>query len=75
MDDALLVRIAERASNCLHYRNHIRNRELTFSLESLAERFPLDVGHSVIEGAPGLTGVVQRKDVRVVEPGGDFDLT
>ena len=43
-------------------------------VEPLAQGLALDVGHDVVHQAVHLVGVVQRKDVRVVQPGGDLDL-
>jgi hypothetical protein len=38
------------------------------------QRLALDLGHSELEPAACFTGVVNREDVRVVEPSGEFDL-
>ena len=42
--------------------------------EPLPERAALHVGHDVEEEPAGLAGVVDRKDVRVGETGGELDL-
>jgi len=41
---------------------------------SVAERFPLDVGHHIVEEAVGLPGIEQRQDVRMLQGGGGGDL-
>ena len=42
--------------------------------QPLSECRALDVGHHVVEEPVCLTGVMERQDVGVREPGGDFDL-
>ncbi len=44
------------------------------AVQAIAERFALDERHHIIEEARGVSGVVQRQDVRVLQPGGDLDL-
>jgi len=52
----------------------IRQRQLSFSGNSVAERFAIDEWHHVEEEAAGLARVVKLKDVRVMETRGDPDL-
>ena len=52
----------------------VRQRQLPLPLEPLPERAALHVGHDVEEQLAGLAGVVDRKDVRVGETGGELDL-
>jgi hypothetical protein len=40
----------------------------------VTQRLALDVRHDVVEEALGVTGVVQRQDVRMREVGRDLDL-
>ena len=42
--------------------------------QPLAQRLALDVRHHVVEQAVDVARVVQRQDVRMVQPGGDVDL-
>jgi hypothetical protein len=44
------------------------------SRQALAQRAALEVGHHIIEEATRFTGVVQRQDVGVGEPGRDLDF-
>ena len=48
--------------------------ELLLPVELVAERLAADQRQHIVEEAAGHTGVDEREDVRVVEPGGDLDL-
>jgi hypothetical protein len=74
MDDPLLVGVAQRGRHRLQDLDYVFDGELPLALQSLAQRLALNIGHGVEEPAPGFTGVVQRQNVRVAEPGGDLDL-
>jgi hypothetical protein len=50
------------------------NRKLTGAGEPFPERLALHVRHDVVEKSVSLSRVEQAEDVRVLEPGGDFDL-
>ena len=54
--------------------NCVRNRKLTLTTNSVAQRLPLDVWHYVIQEALRLAGVVQWEDVGVLQLGGYLDL-
>src|SRR5438445_11347924 len=43
-------------------------------VEPIPDRLDLDVRHDVVEEAIGLTRVVERQDVGMIEAGGGFDL-
>jgi len=47
---------------------------LLVPVESVTQRLALDVGHDVVEEPVGLTRVVQRQDVRVLQVGRGLDL-
>ena len=72
--DAVAVRVGERARHFGRDPHCLVNRELLFPLQPVAQRLALDVWHDVIEEAVDGTGVVQRQDMRVLQPGGDRNL-
>src|SRR5947208_13212412 len=49
-------------------------RELLLAIEPGAERFALDVRHHIKEEPPGVAGIVQGEDVRMIQTRGDRDL-
>src|SRR5689334_10979566 len=75
MDDSLLVRVAERARHGLNDADHLANGELCFAVQPLSQRSTLYVGHCVVEVTASLTGIVQRENVRMTQPGADLDFT
>jgi hypothetical protein len=54
--------------------NSVLRRELLLPVEPIPEGFSLHVRHDVIKEVASFTGVMERQDVGMVEPGGDFDL-
>ena len=68
------VRERQRIRDLARDRQHVGQRQLLLADEPLAERLARDVGHDEVEGVSGLAGVVERQNVRVVEPAGDGDL-
>ena len=70
MDQAALVGDVQRASNLADDRHRMAERELA-ALEQLAEVRPVDEAHRDVGDAVGLSCVVNRKHVGVVERGGD----
>jgi hypothetical protein len=50
------------------------DRHLDLASEPVSQALALDVRHRIIEEAVGLAGVVERENVRMVEPGRDPDL-
>jgi len=55
--------------------DRIGNRELLLTRQPVAKGFPFDKWHDVEDKAVCLAGVVQRKDVRMSESGGELDLS
>ena len=74
MDDAGAVRVAQRVGHLARDLERVADRELPLPREPLPQRLALDVGHDVEDQAIHLVGVVQRQDVRVMQPGRDLDL-
>ena len=74
MDDALPLGISQGVGYRPGDPQRIRQRELGLARQAAPERLALHVGHGEPEPAGCLTGVVDRQDVRVVEPGGEPDL-
>ena len=83
VDDAVPVRVIKGARDVACDPHCVLDGQLLLAREPLPQRLPLDVRHDVEEeprtGAlpdvrPRLARVVQRKDVGVVQPGGDLDL-
>ncbi len=50
------------------------DRQLALAADPVTEIVPVDGGHHVVEKALGLARVVQRQDVRMLQPGRDLDL-
>ena len=50
------------------------HRKLSLAAEAVAERLALDERHGEPQAAGGLARVVDRQDMRVLEPGGELDL-
>ena len=74
MDDALALGVSQRVGHRPGDPQRIRQRELGLAGQAAPERLTLHVGHGEPEPAGRFTGVVNREDVRVVEPGGEPDL-
>jgi hypothetical protein len=74
MDDALTLCVSERVGDRPGDPQRVRQRELGFARQAVPERLALHVGHGEPEPAGRFTRVVNRQDVRVVEPGGEPDL-
>ena len=81
MDDALLVRVIEGAGGFGGDAERVVERKPVFPAEPVAERFPLDEGHGepelrLVGFEPGhLAGIQHGQDVRMLEAGGELDLT
>src|SRR5207244_8539074 len=75
MDQVPGVRVAESGSDLPRDAQGLLDRELLLAVELVAQRLALDVRHDVKEEPSGVTGVVQREDVRMIQTRGDFDLT
>ncbi len=53
----------------------ILNGKLFLPVQPIPEGFALDVGHDVIKETASFPRVVKRQDMRVMQLGGDLDLT
>jgi hypothetical protein len=74
MHHSLFVRVGQRVRHVGRNAHGVSDRELFFSVESVAQRLALNVRHHVVEEASGGARVVQRQDVRMLQPRGRFDL-
>jgi len=74
VDDVVLVGVAQGIGHLAGDLERVGKRKLPLPLESVAEGFPLHVGHYVIQEARGRARVVQRQDVRVAQLRRDLDL-
>ena len=72
---AALVGVVERVHHVVQHAHDLAHVELRFPFEAGAERFALDEGHGVVEQLVVLAGRQQRDDMRVLELGGELDLT
>ncbi len=71
---AVAVRVGQRSRHLRRDAHGVLEPQLLFPVQAVAERFPLHVGHHVVEKAPGRAGVVQRENVRMLQPSRDLDL-
>ena len=74
MNDALGVGEAERGGDLPRDVERVVDREPPLARESLPKRFAVDERHDVIQEVAGRAGVVQRKDVRVIQACRGIDL-
>ena len=74
MDDPVLVGVLQGAADFACDLERRVERKLLFPREPLPERLALDERHHIVQQAIGLSGVIQREDVGVLEARGDFDL-
>src|SRR5207249_2248159 len=75
VDDVMAVGIAQGVCDLASDRERIIERELSLAEKPSTQRLALHVRHGVIEGAAGLTTVVQRDDMGMVQACGDGNLT
>ena len=75
VDHAVAMRVVERRGDVGGEADGFVNRELPLPLEPTPQRFAFHVGHHVVDQAAGLAGIKQRQDMRVLQVGGDPDLT
>ena len=68
------VGVVQRLRHLAREPDGVLDRELHFAPQPVAEALALDVGHRVPELPVRLAGVVNREDVRVLEPGRRSDL-
>ena len=74
VDHAVPVRVLERPGGLGGDPKRRVHRQLPLPPEPVAERLALDERHGEPELAGGLARVVDREDVRVLQPGGELDL-
>ena len=74
MNDAVIVGVLQGAAHLVGDAEGRVERELSLAPEPLAEGLAFDVGHHIPDQTRGLTGVVERQDMRVLQHGGDLDL-
>ncbi len=74
VDDVMAMGEAQGVGDLAGDRERIVERELSLAEKPSTQRLTLDVRHSVVEGAAGLTAVVQRDDMRMVQACGDGNL-
>ena len=75
MDDALSVRVLERAGHFTRDTHRIIHRQLAVTLEALSQRLAGDQWHDVLQQPIGHAAVEQRQDVGMLQLGGGLDLT
>jgi len=75
MHDALAMRVIERSRDLLCDANRLGDRQLLLARQARAQRLAAHIRDDVEEEVIGGAGIDQREDVRMVEPGGNGDLT
>ena len=74
MHDVMAVRVGEGVRHFVRDLERIVHRQLRLALQPVAQRFALDERHDVIQRAGGIARIVDRQDVRVLQPRGKLDL-
>ena len=74
VDDAVAVGVVERVGHLDGDRAPRVDRKLALGVEPVAQRLPLHHRHDEVQDRRRLAGVVQREDVRMVQPRGEADL-
>ena len=74
MDDPGLVGMIECVGDLAGDAKGLFDRKRPFALESSPEGLARHVGHHVVDEPVGLPRVVEREDVRMLQPRGDTDL-
>ena len=74
VNDAVPVRVVERARDLARDPHRLVDRQLLLAVEPVAERLALDVRHDVVQEAVGGAGIEQREDVRVLQVRRGADL-
>src|SRR6185436_19059239 len=75
VNESTRVRVAQGIGHLSHDLDRLVQRERPFPLQPAAQRFPLDIGHDVVEETAGFSGVMDRQNVRMGKLGGDFDFS
>jgi len=72
--DALAVRVVERVGHLARDAERLAAGYLMVAHQPVPQRLARHERHHVEQQPVGLAGIVDRQDVRVLQPGGDFDL-
>ena len=75
VDHAVAVRVIECTGDATGQPDRLLDGQVLLSLEAVPQRFTCHVRHHIVDQAPGLAGIEQWQDVRVLQPGGHPDLT
>src|SRR6476620_7681225 len=75
MDDAMAMRILQRARNMLRDSDCLVYRQLPLARQAIAKRFALDERHDVEQTSARFARIVQWQDMRMVQSRGDLNLT
>jgi hypothetical protein len=67
MDDSRSVRMGKSISDIEGDLDRLRDREASFTLESMPQRFTIDHRHRIERSAIPHTGIEKRDDVRMLE--------
>src|SRR3970040_1537272 len=71
---ALTGGVGERLDDFGEDAHRVGDRQLALLGKSLTQRDALHIRHHIVEEAPGFARIVERKDVRVLEPRCNLDL-
>ena len=74
MDDAVLMRIVERARNRDGDAYRLVNGELTLAVEPVPQRLALDVRHHIVQESVGSPRIEQREEIGMLEVRRNADL-
>ncbi len=74
VDHTVAVRVVQGRGDLPRQLRGVFDREPAFTVQANAQRLALHHRHHVIEEPVGLARIVQRQDVRMIEPGRDPDL-
>ena len=69
------MRVRERVHDLTEQFHRLVHWQLALTPQPIPEASALDIGHDVVEEPVGLAGVEQRQGARMLELGGDLDLT
>ena len=74
MHDAVLVSVVQSVGHLPAQIERLMQGEPVLPLEQAPQRFPLDVGHDIVEKPIHLARIMERQDVGMGKTGGDPDL-
>ena len=75
VDDALSMSVVQRVRHFARDAKGLGSRDRAAPHDAIPERLPFDVRHHVVQEPVGFTRIVERQDVRVLQPGRDLDLS